>query len=61
MSETPDAVMTLQEAAAFLRLHPRTLSRWIRSGEVAVPHGRVGERLRFRKSELCAWMAEGSD
>jgi excisionase family DNA binding protein len=43
------------EAAKFLGgLHPKTVQRMARRGEV--PHYRVGKYYRYRASELSAWL-----
>lgn len=44
-----------KEAAAFLGgLHPKTLQRMARRGEI--PHYRVGRYYRYRTSELNQWL-----
>jgi PTS system nitrogen regulatory IIA component len=47
-------VMTLEEAAAFLRCHPRTLVR--KADALHISHRRIGTLWRFSRSELEAWM-----
>lgn len=43
------------EAARFLGgLHPKTVQRMARRGEI--PHYRVGKYYRYRASELSAWL-----
>ena len=42
------------EAAGLLRIHPKTLQRMARSGQV--PAIRVGKFWRFRKRELNVWL-----
>lgn len=49
-------VLTREEAAALLRLHPASLGRLASSGRV--PASRVGQTWRFRRSELLAWLEE---
>jgi excisionase family DNA binding protein len=41
------------EAASFLRIHPATVKRLAREGKL--PGFRIGNRWRFRHSELDAW------
>lgn len=57
-SEVPNFVypemMTLTEAAKYLRMHPKTLSASIREGDI--PSFRVGRQYRFKKSVLDAWI-----
>jgi excisionase family DNA binding protein len=48
-----DPFLTLQEAAAVLRLHPRTVREYLRRGEL---EGRlIGGRWRFRRRDLDAF------
>ena len=56
MSVVPD-VMTLREAADYLRVHWRTLADWARDGRV--PVSRLGRAYRFRKALLDQWLDEG--
>lgn len=58
MTETPepplavqDEILTHREAAAFLKVHPDTLTRWVSEGVVPKP-GKVGGRLRYLRSTL---------
>lgn len=45
-----DPLMTREEAAAFLRIDPRTLDRHVREGKI--PALRIGKLYRFRKEEV---------
>lgn len=54
-----DQPMKLREAAAYLRIKPRTLYGYVRDGKV--PFDRVGRGLRFRKAALDAWMADPNE
>jgi len=51
MTETDEEILTHREAAAFLKVHPDTLTRWVSDGVVPRP-GKVGGRLRYLKSTL---------
>jgi len=42
------------EAAEFLRLHPKTVKRMVRAGEL--PGCQVGKRWCFRPSDLDKWL-----
>ena len=44
------ALYTVEEAAAVLKLHPKTLRRKIRAGEIEFT--RVGKRYRFTRAQL---------
>jgi excisionase family DNA binding protein len=48
-----DPVWSCLEAANFLHLHPATIKRMAREGKL--PAFRIGNRWRFRPSELDAW------
>jgi excisionase family DNA binding protein len=50
-------VLTLNEAAAILRVHPVTLRR--RAVAWGVPHRRLGVEWRFSREVLAAWMRDG--
>lgn len=48
------SLLTLVEAAAFLRIHPRTVREYVRRGLL---QGRlIGRRWRFRRSDLDAFV-----
>jgi excisionase family DNA binding protein len=61
-SSTPPAVseeqferlLDSEEAAALLRIHPKTLQRLARRGEVVAIQ--IGKLWRFRASALNAWL-----
>ena len=45
---------TVEEAAGFLKIHPKTLRRKIREGEIEST--RVGKRYRFTEAQLQAYL-----
>lgn len=49
-----DDVITLNEAAALLRIHPVTLRK--RASAWGVPHRRLGAEWRFSRKVLTAWI-----
>jgi excisionase family DNA binding protein len=49
------AVLTLEEAAAYLRLPPETVARQILQGEI--PGRQVGTEWRFLQSALDEWLS----
>ena len=49
----PEPVWDCYEASRFLCIHPATAKRLAREGEL--PAFRIGNRWRFRPSELDAW------
>jgi len=49
----PDQVWDCQQAARFLHIHPKTVVRLARGGQL--PSFRIGNRWRFRASDLDDW------
>lgn len=45
-----ERLVTVEEAAAILRLHPKTVVRWCRDGRL--PGRRIGNHYRFRREDL---------
>jgi excisionase family DNA binding protein len=45
-----DEVMTMPEAAAYLKIHLATLKRWIREG--VIPLAKIGRRVLVRKQAV---------
>jgi excisionase family DNA binding protein len=54
-----DAVMTLEEAAAFLKISETLIYQLLREGELKAR--KVGREWRFLKSNLVAYLREGAD
>ncbi len=54
--ESTHEVLTLREAAAYLRLPERTFRRLLAEGKL--PGFRLGQQWRFRRSALEVWMEE---
>lgn len=50
-----EALWTVREAAAFLRLGRNTVYEWAASGKL--PSLRLGSRIRFQPSALRRWVA----
>jgi len=51
----PEPLLNDAEAAKFLGgLHPKTVQRMARRGEI--PHYRIGKYYRYRASELNTWL-----
>ena len=53
-----DAVMTLEEAAEFLKVSETTVYQLLRDGQLKTR--KVGREWRFLKSELVAYLKEGA-
>lgn len=49
-----EPLLSSVEAAALLRIHPKTLQRFARRGDIAGRH--VGKCWRFRVSDLNDWL-----
>jgi excisionase family DNA binding protein len=46
-------LLNVQDAARYLRVHPRTIYSWVRSGRM--PCLWVGNRIRFTHEMLVRW------
>jgi excisionase family DNA binding protein len=53
----PEELLTMQDVADLLRVHPRTLRAWRHAGQ-APPTVLVGSRPRCRREDVEAWLAE---
>lgn len=51
----PEAMISVAEASRILGVAPTTLYDWARAAKV--PHYKIGERVRFRASELETWVS----
>lgn len=51
-------MLTVEEVAGVLRVHPRSIQRWAREGRVASV--RVGRSYRIPRSDVLRWMLEAS-
>lgn len=59
LTETPKGSSELldeQSAADFLDLKPGTLAVWRSAGRYGLPFVKVGHRVRYRRSDLEAWL-----
>jgi excisionase family DNA binding protein len=53
-----EPLLDSDQAAALLKIHPKTLQRLARQGEI--PGIQIGKLWRFRGSDLNAWMSRGN-
>ena len=53
-AQTIEPLLTVAEAASFLRIHPRTLYDWVQRGRL--PCLRAGGRIRFTHEMLIRWL-----
>ena len=52
-------ILTTKEAADFLKLHEKTLSRLARQGKL--PGNKIGGEWRFLKEDLVGWIHSGPE
>jgi len=53
-----EEVLTVDEVARYLRVHPMTVQRWCRSGDL--PAAKIGRAYRIKKSDLDKWWTRHS-
>ncbi len=53
MATEPTDILTFEEALAYIKIEPCTLSRVTRSGEL--PARKIGKRLYYLRSDLLDW------
>ncbi|MCK9494177.1 MAG: helix-turn-helix domain-containing protein [Dehalococcoidia bacterium] len=54
-----EPLMTVEEAAAYLRLKPKTLRNRVSAG--TIPSVKAGHGRRFRRADLEAWLRNEGD
>ena len=54
IQQPPGPIWNSGEAAQYLRIHPRTLTRMARRGEI--PSIQIGRLWRFRRIDLDDWL-----
>jgi excisionase family DNA binding protein len=54
MANAFEPLLSSEQAASLLQIHPKTLQRLARAGQV--PACRVGDLWRFRASDLDEWV-----
>ena len=52
-------LMTVKEAAAYLKLNPVTVREWARSGRI--PAFKIGRDWRFDRDRLDLWLKQQSN
>jgi excisionase family DNA binding protein len=58
MPKQPDAVMTIDELADYLKISKSTLYHLVRRGEV--PGTKIGRHWRFKREAIDRWLEYGS-
>ena len=51
-------LLTVDEVATVLRVHPRSIQRWAREGRV--PSVRVGRSYRIARADVVRWVLDAS-
>ena len=54
----PPEIMTIEQVAVYLQLHPQVVYRHVRAG--TLPASRIGRTIRFKKSVLDAFLENGA-
>ena len=54
-----ERLMTLDEAARYLNIHPVTLYRWAKAKKI--PASKIGRIWRFRREKIDAWLERQED
>ena len=57
LTTQPNTILTAEELAKILPLHPETIRKWAREGRI--PHRRLGRKIVFLSAEIDAWIASG--
>lgn len=55
-SLSSESLLTPEQAAQMLGLSVKTLATWRSTGRHALPFIRCGARIRYRRSDLAAWL-----
>ncbi len=58
MDSSKFEVLTLEEAAAYLRVHPRTLR--LKASAGLIPGAKIGRVWRFHKQQLEQWIQQAA-
>lgn len=60
MAVSTNGMLTREQAAEFLGVSPGTLAHWACSGRFGLRYFRVGRSVRYRQSDLEAWLEKRS-
>ena len=58
MAILTDKWISLEEAATYLDIKPRTLRAWLQK-DTDIPDHKVGRQWKFKKTELDEWVISG--
>ena len=53
-------LLTSEQAATFLQLHPNTLANWRSSRRVELPYVKVGGAVRYREADLLEFLQQNT-
>jgi excisionase family DNA binding protein len=56
--QTWPEILTIEQVAEYLQLHPQVVYRHVRAG--TLPASRIGRTIRFKKSVLDQWLESGA-
>ena len=59
MGKEPDSIMTIEEAADYLKIPKSTVYKLAQEGRI--PCQKVGRHWRFRKDTIDKWLDESSE
>lgn len=59
--QNEDPLLSIPEAAAYLNIKPQTLCNWRSTRRYNVPAVKVGRLVRFKKSDLDAFIAHRTE
>lgn len=51
-----DEFLTVEELADRLKIHPGTIYNWISAGTLDIPYVKIGRAVRFRRTQIDAWI-----
>jgi excisionase family DNA binding protein len=60
-TSTGERLLTIREVADMLAVSPQTIHGWRYAGRPCPPAILIGNRLRFRRTDVQEWIAEQSE
>lgn len=57
-SNSSDTLLDNEQAAVFLDVAPNTLAVWRSTGRYGIPFVKIGRKVRYRLSDLNAWLEQ---
>lgn len=59
MIEQNENWVSIEEAAKYMDVKPRTIRSWIQKEDCDIPAHKIGKQWKFKMSELDAWVKSG--